>query len=182
MILLYRMDSSILNYIQYVTPRSWDIFFSWFSLIGNFELITFLIILVLILFYKKIYPVIFGLFWYGTGLIIEVILKKFWIHSPPPINLSRTIEIFSVPHIQFETAYSFPSGHAYRATFLFIFATLYFLRTKNYPCVLVSCLLLLIMLFSRVSLAEHWPSDVIGGVILSILTAGLAIRLVGHKQ
>lgn len=175
------MDSSILNYAQNITPRSWDLFFSWFSLIGNFELITFFVIFFLWLYYRNLIKVTYAFFWYGIGLVIELVLKNLWVHPPPPIELNRTIEIFSVPQIPIEAAYSFPSGHAYRATFLCVFSTLYFLRTKNYLCAFASCLLLLIMLFSRVSLAEHWPSDVVGGVILALFTS-LTIPLVSYKQ
>ena len=91
------MDLSVLNYIQNITPRSWDLFLSWFSLIGNFELITFLVVLFLWLYFRNIYKTTLGFVCYGLGLLIEVYLKNFFVHLPPPLYLNRTIEIFSVP-------------------------------------------------------------------------------------
>jgi undecaprenyl-diphosphatase len=165
------MDQSTLNYIQSITPRSLDWLFSWFSLVGNFEVITFLVVFVLWLYFKNIYKAGLALVSYGLGLAIEVGLKNFFVHPPPPLILNRTIKFLALPQIPVEADYAFPSGHAYRATFLAVFASLYFLRTKNYLLFAICYLLLAIMLFSRISLAEHWPSDVVGGVILATLAA-----------
>ncbi len=161
------MDNYLLSRIQNITPRSWDWFFSWFSLLGRFEIISILVILFLWLNYKKIVEVYLGIFWYSLGLVLEFISKNWITHPAPPIALSRTINVLNLPRINIESEFSFPSGHVYRMTLLALLSSIYFLRTKNYLGVTVSCLLLLVMLYSRVSLAEHWPSDVIGGIVLA---------------
>ena len=162
------MDQSLLIWIQNITPQSWDWFFSWFSILGRFEIISFFVILFLWLVYKNIFKVYIGFFWYFIGLVLEFLAKTMFHHPPPPIALNRTLNVLNLPSIHIESDFSFPSGHVYRMTFLALISNFYFLKTKNYFAVTVSCVLLLIMLYSRISLAEHWPSDVFGGIVLAI--------------
>lgn len=163
------MDQSILVWIQNITPHSWDWFFSWFSILGRFEIITIFVVLFLWLTTKKINGLVLGLTWYGLGLIIEFLTKNLFTHPAPPLELNRTINILNLPSINIESDFSFPSGHVYRMTFLALISSFYFLKRKNYFAVAVTCFLLLIMFYSRVSLAEHWPSDVFGGLVLAFI-------------
>ncbi|MDP1743176.1 MAG: phosphatase PAP2 family protein, partial [Candidatus Amesbacteria bacterium] len=163
------MDYFLLHWIQGITPRSWDWLFSWFSVLGRFEVISIFVFLFLWLGQKNIFKVYLGFFWYFLGLVLEFLAKTMFYHPPPPITLNRTINVLSLPGIHIESDFSFPSGHVYRMTYLALISSFYFLKTKNYFGVTVSCFLLLLMFYSRISLAEHWPSDVIGGVILAIV-------------
>ena len=97
-------------------------------------------------------------------LASEVVLKTAVIQPMPPEELSRTVELIPFAHVAL--AGSFPSGHVARAAFLAGVARL--------PAWLAVSLVALMMV-TRVYLAEHWPSDVLGGLLLGVLVAQVAV-------
>ena len=95
----------------------------------------------------------------------EVILK-FVIGQPAPGHeLSRNIEF--LPFLKAPFVYSFPSGHVARTAFMV--TTL----SWSWP---VAALIVLAMAVSRVYLADHWPSDVLGGWLLGYFIGAIARR------
>ena len=101
----------------------------------------------------------------ATGLV-ELILKAALPQTPVPEGAVRTPDpsVFDV-----ETPYPYPSGHALRSVLLL--GTLYALW-PNAPFRAALVVLLAGSAASRVYLGTHWPSDVLGGVLLGV--AGLA--------
>lgn len=96
---------------------------------------------------------------------IELVLKLTVPQTPPPGELSRSISL--LPFVEGPTAFAFPSGHVARTAFL--------VAALRWPAGL-SGVVILVMAITRVYLAEHWPSDVVGGWLLGYGIAALAYR------
>jgi undecaprenyl-diphosphatase len=94
---------------------------------------------------------------------IEVTLKMVVAQPLPPEELSRGVEFTQFAHVTF--AGSFPSGHLARTTFL--------AAVVHVPAWLAVSVVALMMV-TRVYLGEHWPSDVLGGLLLGLLVAQVA--------
>ncbi|WP_276354802.1 phosphatase PAP2 family protein [Cohnella caldifontis] len=104
----------------------------------------------------------------GTSLLNKV-LKGFFHRERP--SLHRLAE---------ETGYSFPSGHAMASFALFgVIAYLLWRHVRSgggrLALAAVCALLTLAIGISRIYLGVHYPSDVIGGYLVSGIWLGLAI-------
>ena len=208
-----KVDEYVLFFFQKITPKDLDLSFSVLSFLGNFEIISMLLLLLLFFVephgFTAVAPLdtrfrrakpraeshsFTGLHQWLSGAwanwstkikafsiylfahIIEIIGKTIIKKPPPPFNLVRTIPLFpkmiEPPGLKF----SFPSGHSLRTVFLCSFI-LYLIkkskRLSSWQKKILSFIFVfftIIMLYSRISLAEHWPSDVLGGAILGYLS------------
>jgi undecaprenyl-diphosphatase len=86
---------------------------------------------------------------------IEVMLKLTVPQAPPPDELARSVQLF--PFLEAPLAFAFPSGHVARVAFL--------VAALRWPGS-ASALIVLVTALTRIYLAEHWPSDVLGGWLL----------------
>lgn len=148
---------------------------TWLMLVATntFEVLPVILISILVailIFYKQglRYSFLF-LASLGVGEVFDFILKTLF-------NVSRPTGGLIV-----ETGKSFPSGHATAVTVFFIILMYIFsghMKKKNRIFFnIFSVLMIVYVSFSRLYLGVHWASDVLGGIILGLITVYMSIKI-----
>ena len=101
---------------------------------------------------------------------IELFFKTVLQQPGPPREFTRSFHNFL--GVSIETNASFPSGHVTRLTFLAIVAASLYPRGWM-PA--VTALFLVLAVFLRVYIGDHWISDALGGIALGGAFASLAV-------
>ena len=81
-------------------------------------------------------------------------------------------QIHTVPGVDIHTYNSFPSGHTATAFTLFILTTYLF---PNKYALSIGILYALVCAYSRIYLAQHFPLDLAGGILVALLTLPISI-------
>lgn len=167
-----RFDFDFMVKLQNHIPRGLDPFLSVFSYLGEAD---FTVGLALIIagwaFFKKRYWAALG--WLGIipATLVEVFGKLLVYHPSPSSEFLRTVKTVNIPEFTVHTDFSYPSGHVTRTIFLVVVALLIVWtgqksgRFKTFSTIGLLAFIF-IMILSRISLGEHWLSDVLGGIIL----------------
>ncbi|WP_316831509.1 phosphatase PAP2 family protein [Pedobacter aquatilis] len=148
-----------------------DIFFSLITNLGDGLLCIFFAI-VLFIFKKKKKAITLLLAYTSSGIIAQV-AKSFFNMPRPRLLLEQLNIAYSsyVPGVKLHDFHSFPSGHTTSAFALSTVLVLVFKKNK----ISVPCLLLAILVgYSRIYLAQHFPIDVLAGAVLGVACAALS--------
>jgi len=165
--------------IQDHVPRKFDTLFSIFSLIGSFEVLV-LVLLVLIFLRKKLKGAVVIVIFLLTHFV-EIFGKTFLHHPGPPFLFFRYDLPIFFPSSYVQPGSSYPSGHSFRSIFiatLIIFTVIKSKKIEDFKkivLIVVTSLIAGLILFSRISLGEHWTTDVVGGALLGLASSYLAL-------
>jgi membrane-associated phospholipid phosphatase len=81
-------------------------------------------------------------------------------------------QIHRVPGVEIHTFNSFPSGHTATAFTLFLLTTYLF---PNKYALSIGIVYAFVCAYSRVYLAQHFPLDLAGGIVVALLTLPISI-------
>jgi membrane-associated phospholipid phosphatase len=97
----------------------------------------------------------------------------------PAADVNELPAIHTVPGIELHTNQSFPSGHTATAFSIFLLACYLIPDRKTLP---IGFLLALGVGYSRIYLAQHFPSDVAAGMVVGIIAVILSVCMVPFFQ
>lgn len=162
------MEFEILYAIQNLHTQLLDLIMITVSKIGNVGMVWIAMALALMLSAKSRRCGFLMLVSMAICLLLGNVFLKNLIARERPCWIDLSVPLL-IPN---PTDYSFPSGHTMHG---FAAATVVFLHNRR-AGIPALCLAALIA-FSRLYLFVHFPSDIVGGMIIGILVALLVCRL-----
>lgn len=155
------MELKILDFIQTLRNPILDKMMLLFTSLGNGGIIWLLLVVILICIPKTRKTGVMVM----LALVLDVLLcsglLKHLFARIRPCDVNTSIQLL-IPR---PTDYSFPSGHT--SVSFSVVAALYLAKEKK---LFIPSLLIAIMIsFSRMYLYVHYPTDILGGIVLGIL-------------
>lgn len=159
------LDVPLLYWLNNLTGKSriFDTFIIFLASYSPYFLVAAFLVLLYFAAYSRREK--FYIFWttiisigVARGVITEII--RFFYHRPRPFLVYQLHQLISGHR------WSFPSGHA---AFFFAMATAIYLYNKKWG--LWFFIAALLMNISRIAAGVHYPSDILGGMIIGILVA-----------
>lgn len=163
------LDSNILLWIQqYFSCNFLDVTMVWISRLGNHGFFFILVGIVLLFFPKndwRKWGVILLVALAINAILCNVVLK-------PLVARIRPYDVLGLQLlIPKPTDFSFPSGHTSAAVTM----AGVFCRKERRLGILAS-IFAVIMAFSRLYLSVHYPTDILGGIFVGLISSFLSVK------
>ncbi len=172
--MLSNIDFAILNFIrENFTCVFLDFWMPKITLLGSGGIIWILFAVIMLCQKKYRRGGIVLLIGLAIGAVLGNLIIKPIVSRPRPYELNEAVKILiGPPH-----GSSFPSGHTIASSTAAYIIT-YFNKKAGYIAVPIAILII----FSRMYLYVHFPSDIIGGLFVGLLTAYLTIKVFKRKN
>lgn len=164
------IDDAILNFIQnHINNPILDKIMPFISFTGNYGAVWIVLSILLIASKKHRNTGIAMIGSLVLCVLVGNLTLKPIIARVRPFDVRTQIELL----IPGPTDFSFPSGHTMSS---FAAATVLLLADKRWG--IYSLILAVFIAFSRLYLFVHYPSDILGGMLIGIAIAFLSVRIV----
>ena len=167
---LQSIDRAILLFLQSLRNPAVDPILTVFSILGNVGIIWIVTALVLLCFRKTRLEGMQLALCLIASLIINNLILKNWVARPRPFHEIEGLRLMLEAGLADVGSWSFPSGHA-GASFAAAYSLTRSFGKKGAWAYLAAALIA----FSRIYIAAHYPTDILGGIITGTLGAVLAV-------
>lgn len=165
----------ILDFIQNNLRSDFgDIMMSLITRLGDAGIFWILMTVVLLLYPKTRLLGVAAAAALVTDLVCCNLILKPLVARIRPYEINTAIELLVSKPVD----YSFPSGHT--AASFAVVSALYFMKAKRLW--IPSLVLAVLIAFSRLYLYVHFPTDVLGGVLVGIFAGYVGYRFAGMKS
>lgn len=150
-----------------------DTFFHYYTYVGD-GLMWLPLLLLFILHRKKFIPLLVAVFIFST-LFTQLCKYVILPNEPRPIKAIADITlIHTVPGVELHEVSSFPSGHTTTAFCFYFIVCLVLVESWTIPLGFAAAIL---VGYSRVYLAQHFPFDIAAGILTAIVSVLLALPI-----
>ncbi len=150
-----------------------DQFFAYWTYLGDGWIWVPLFVFFMV-YHKKYLPLLISTIALSTFIAQAV---KNWVFpgEPRPTKAITDLSlIHTVPGVELHTINSFPSGHTTTAFSIFL---LICLVVPQRSIVIISFIAALLVAYSRVYLAQHFPVDLGGGMLAAVLAVWVSLQV-----
>ncbi|MDO4268454.1 MAG: phosphatase PAP2 family protein [Eubacteriales bacterium] len=172
---IHQMDIDLLLFIQEYLRADWmDGFWRFVTFLGDGGWFWIVTACLLMIFPKTRKAGLLAAASLALGALVTNLLLKTLVARVRPYDLYTAIELLVEPQADF----SFPSGHTCAA----FSAALIYMRALKRPWNRAAVILAALIAISRLYVGVHYPTDVLGGLLVGWLSSWIVWRLSGQRR
>jgi membrane-associated phospholipid phosphatase len=175
---IIQLEHQILSALAEISHPRLDLLLNWSTLLGDFNILCPIVAFsTLVLLYKHHFGIASALCVSFFGAALSTTLLKAVFDRPRP-------DLFESALVHLPMNAAFPSGHTTHATALALFVAWLAFRDQRYLFLLAAAVIAMLVAFSRLYLQVHWPTDLLGGLAVSLfwVSFGVIIHDRLHKK